>query len=225
MAPRADKLMTGQSCLDARFSDGSPLTPMQKRAHVTLLIQAGADTTGTALGSTLRFLATHPSALARAKLEITAADGRGLLSSPILFEETRQHLPFFVACIKESLRLNPPATNLFARVTPRGGKVVDGVFVPEGTEMTSHAYVVQRDRGLYGEDAECYRPERWLEGEGRAAELEAGQFTFGMGPRVCLGKDIAVMEMYKLLPEVSDFLLDCGFRCTRADSEADCEAV
>ncbi|OAL53260.1 cytochrome P450 [Pyrenochaeta sp. DS3sAY3a] len=192
-----------QHCLDARYSDGSPLTPSQKRAHVTLLIQAGADTTATALGSILRFMITHPDTLARARAEIDAADKAGRLSNPVQYEETRQHLPYFVACIKEGIRLNPPATNLFARLSPSGGKTIDGHFIPEGTEITSHAYTVQRDKGLYGEDAEDFNPERWMVNEKRNFELDAAQFTFGMGPRVCIGKDIAVMEMYKLLPEVS----------------------
>ena len=191
------------SCLDACYSDGSPLTPSQKRAHVTLLIQAGADTTGTALGSILRFLVINKDAFRRACEEIDAAEKAGHLSTPIQYEETRQHLPFFAACIKEGLRLNPPATNLFARVAPAGGKVIDGHFIPEGTEITSHAYVMQRNKGLYGEDAENFNPDRWLESEKKSFEFEAAQFTFGVGPRVCLGKDIAIMELYKLLPEVS----------------------
>jgi cytochrome P450 len=170
---------------------------------VTLLIQAGADTTGTALGSTLRFMLLDEKIFRRAHEEIHAADQAGHLTTPVQFEETRQRLPFFVACIKESLRLNPPATNLFARIAPAGGKVIDGHFVPAGTEITSQSYVVQRNKELYGEDAELFRPERWLESEKRSFELEAAQFTFGMGPRVCLGKDIAIMELYKLLPEVS----------------------
>jgi cytochrome P450 len=97
------------SCLDARM-DGEPLSGLQKRSRVTLLIQAGADTTGTALGSTLRFITTHSSAQARALGEIQEADEAGLLSTPVKFEEVRVHLPYFVACIKESIRLQPPAT-------------------------------------------------------------------------------------------------------------------
>ncbi|KAL1595729.1 hypothetical protein SLS60_009418 [Paraconiothyrium brasiliense] len=192
-----------QHCLEARYSDGSTLTPVQKRSHVSLLIQAGADTTGTALGSILRFLTTTPEVFARARAEIDEADRGGHLSKPILYEETRRHLPYFVACIKEGVRLNPPATNLFARIAPKGGKFIDGHYIPEGTEITSYAYVMQRDKELYGEDADKFRPERWLESEKRSNELEAVQFSFGMGPRVCFGKDIAYMEMFKLLPEVS----------------------
>ncbi|KAJ4395038.1 hypothetical protein N0V91_011104 [Didymella pomorum] len=191
-----------QYCLEARLADGSPLTGSQKRAHITLLIQAGADTTATAMGCILRFLVTNPSKLAKAREEIDRVDKAGLLSAPIQFEETRQHLPYFVSCIKEGLRLQPPGTNLYARIIPKEGKAIDGHFIPEGTEVTSYAYCVQRDRKLYGEDPERFEPERWLEGEKRTFELEAAQFTFGMGPRVCFGKDVAVMEMYKLLPEI-----------------------
>ncbi|KAF2106197.1 cytochrome P450 [Lophiotrema nucula] len=192
-----------QHCLEARYSDGSPLTPTQKRAHVTLLIQAGADTTGTALGSTLRFILTTPGVWKRAQAEIDKADKNGLLSEPIQYEETRQHLPYFVACIKEGLRLNPPATNLFARVCPKGGKAIDGHFIPEGTEITSHAYTVQRNKELYGDDAERFRPERWFgKPDKKNSEFEASQFVFGVGPRVCIGKDVATMELYKLLPEI-----------------------
>jgi cytochrome P450 len=199
---REDSRLTAPSCLDARFSDGSALTRIQKRAHVTLLVQAGADTTGTALGSIFRFLVTDPIALARVRAEIETADNAGLLSRPIQFEETQNHLPFFAACIKEGLRLNPPAPNLFPRVVPKNGKVIDGQFIPAGTDVTSHAYVVQRDRGFYGEDAEKFNPSRWMISQKRNFELEAAQFTFGVGPRTCLGKDIALMELNKLLPEV-----------------------
>lgn len=191
-----------QLALEARMK-GQPLSPVQKRAHVTILVMAGADTTGTALGSTLNYLLTHPKCLAKAREEIDAADAKGLLSSPVQYEETRQHLPYMAACIKEGgLRLRPPATNLFGRVIGKGGAQINGIWLPEGTEVTSNAYVVQRDRGLFGPDSEHFRPERWLESEEKSAKMEAAMFVFGVGPRVCLGKDIAVFELYKLLPEI-----------------------
>lgn len=189
------------SAIDARM-DGKPLSPLEKRAHVTLLIQAGADTTGTALGSTLRFLTTNPDKGKKALEEIQNADAAGLLSTPVKYEEVRQHLPYFVGCIKESLRLNPPATNLFARVVGPQGKKIGDHFVPPGTEITTQAYIVQRDPTLYAPDPHEFRPERWLD-ENKSLELDAASFAFGMGSRVCLGKDIAIMELYKLLPEVS----------------------
>jgi cytochrome P450 len=178
------------------------LTGQQKRAHATLLIQAGADTTGTSLGSALRFIATHPAVRAKAVEEIQEADAKGKLSNLVQHEETVNHLPYTTACIKEALRLNPPATNLFARVSGRQGQSIDGHYVPSGVEVTSNAYVVQRDPELYAPDPHSYRPERWLEDKQMAQEMEVMSFVFGIGPRICLGKDIALMELYKLIPEV-----------------------
>ncbi|RAH76349.1 cytochrome P450 [Aspergillus japonicus CBS 114.51] len=191
-----------QHALDARLPSGEPLSPAQRRAHVVLLIQAGADTTGTTMGSALRFLLLHPTAWARCRAEIDAADQQGLLSHPIQYEETRQHLPFLVACLKETMRLNPSATNLFARICPPGGKTIDGHHIPAGTEMACHAYTLQRSAEVYGSDANEFRPERWLESPQRTRELEAAQFTFSVGPRTCLGKDVATLEMWKLIPEI-----------------------
>ncbi|OCL10020.1 cytochrome P450, partial [Glonium stellatum] len=190
-----------QHCLEARM-DGEPLGAIQKRAHVTLLIQAGADTTGTGLGSTLRFIVANPTILKKARQEIDDADAAGKLSAPVKYEEVRQHLPYFTACIKEGLRLHPPAPNIFTRLVGKEGKTIDGHFIPPGTEITSHAYIVHRDPDVYAPDPESFRPERWLESKEKANELDGASFTFGMGPRVCLGKDIAIMELYKLLPEI-----------------------
>ncbi|KAF2145342.1 uncharacterized protein K452DRAFT_283700 [Aplosporella prunicola CBS 121167] len=202
-----------QHCLEARMKGGEPVPKNQKIAHVTLLIQAGVDTTGTGLGNTMRYLLTNPTALRRAQQEIAAADAAGKLSTPIKYEETLEHLPYFGACIKEALRLSPPVTNLFARVVPPEGKVVQGHYIPPGTDVTSYAMVVQRDPEMY-ERPLMYDPERWLVSKEKTRRMEAASFVFGTGPRICLGKEIALMEMHKVLPEIIrrfDFeLLDEG---------------
>lgn len=179
---------------------------MQRVAHVTLLIQAGADTTGTGIGSTLRFLVSNKEKMKKATAQIEAAEQAGKLSTPVKYEEVREHLPYVVACVKEGLRLNPPATNLFGRVTPKNGAMIDDHYIPASLDVTSNAYVVHRDTEFYGPDAEEFRPERWLESES-PAKLDANSFVFGMGARICLGKDIAIMESYKLVTEVRVLLL------------------
>ncbi|KAK7947847.1 cytochrome P450 [Apiospora aurea] len=194
-----------QTAIDARIDD-EPLNDTQKLAHMTLLIQAGADTTGTGLGATLRLILSHPEVLAKVREEITAADAKGHLSNPVVqYDETKRHLPYLSACIRESLRLHPPIPNLFSRLVPPSGdgKTIDGFPIPPGTQMLSHAVVVQRDADAFGpEPTDEFRPERWLESEERSARMEGYMYTFGMGPRVCLGKELALMEMHKLVPEV-----------------------
>jgi cytochrome P450 len=101
------------------------------------------------------------------------------------------------------------------RVVPKGGKVIDGHYIPGGTDVTSYSYVVQRDKSIYGDDADEFRPERWMVSEKRNSELEAVQFGFGMGPRVCLGRDITMLELHKLLPEVSSPVITPTLRCIR----------
>ncbi|KAF7883706.1 uncharacterized protein EAF02_005626 [Botrytis sinoallii] len=188
-----------QHCLDARIND-EPLTPLQKRSHVTLLIQAGADTTGTALGAIIRFLATTPGCYSKALAQIREAEAKNLLSTPIQDEEVRAHLPYLICAVKEGMRLNPSVSNWLPRVVPPEGKVIDGFFVPGGTDITCQAMVVQRDPILFGPDPDAFRPERWM--DGKDVELEHGMFLFGVGPRGCLGKEIAFMETYKLISEI-----------------------
>ena len=135
----------------------------------------------------MRYIITTPGVLDKVRAELEAADKAGKLSNPVQYEETRTQLPYFVACIKEGLRLDPPATNLFARTITKT-QVIDGHPIPAGVDVTSNAYVVQRDPELYAPDPLAFRPERWLENIEKAHMMDASSFTFGMGPRVCFGK-------------------------------------
>jgi cytochrome P450 len=60
--------------------------------------------------------------------------------------------------------------------------------------------MVHRDKKIYGDDAEIFRPQRWLEDGGDRGRLfDKYNMAFGFGTRSCLGKDLAMMELLKTL--------------------------
>lgn len=69
------------------------------------------------------------------------------------------------AVIKEALRLYPGVSYPLERVVPDGGAELCGHFLPAGTVVGMHAWVIHRDESIFGEDAEYFRPERWLDAE------------------------------------------------------------
>lgn len=81
--------------------------------------------------------------------------------------------------------------------------------MPEGFEVTSNPWISQRDMEIYGEDSEIFRPGKWLEDPERAKEMEKYDFTWGFGTRVCLGKNIALMELYKVPVQVGCYTTHC----------------
>ncbi|XHG07079.1 hypothetical protein AWENTII_010240 [Aspergillus wentii] len=185
-----------QTFLEARTEDGKPLDMEYIQAEVLLVLLAGADTTGTAFQALTQYLMTHPAAYKRMMEEIDVADRNNLLSEIPQYSEVLEHLPFYTSCVKEAMRLCPSAPNIFPRYVSEPGLDLYGKFAPPGTEITCNPYIVHRDIDLYGDDAEEFRPERWLDPE-QAKLYTKYNFNFGYGSRGCLGKDIAMMELYK----------------------------
>jgi cytochrome P450 len=162
------------------------------------VLLAGADTTGTAFQAFMKYIMSHPDKFDKMMAEIDAATRDGKLSADMpQYEEVLEHCPYYIACVREAMRLNPSAPNIFPRLAPKGGLDLFGRHVPGGAEVTCNPWLVHRDAALYGADAEAYRPERWLEDPERAREYAKYSMTFGYGARVCLGRDVANMELFK----------------------------
>ena len=183
------------------------------KAEVLVVLVAGADTTGTSFSSIVTDILSSPGDYQRMVAEIDAGFAAGHLSHPVpTAAEVSKYCPFYVACIKEALRLTPSSPVLFPRevMAHQPPLVIDGKVIPVGTEISCSAYLANRDREIYGEDAETFRPDRWLEDDEKAKIFEKYNFTWGYGSRVCLGKDLAYMELMK------GPLMVCLFPCYQA---------
>lgn len=111
-------------------------------------------------------------------------------------------MTYYQACIKECLRYHPALGQILPRIVPEGGVEICGRFLPGGTTVGCNAYTIHRDKNLYGQDADEFRPERWIEGNPeQIRKMETLNFWFGAGPRVCIGKNIAMLELTKFIPE------------------------
>ncbi|ESZ92863.1 putative cytochrome P450 monooxygenase [Sclerotinia borealis F-4128] len=198
---RRDRVDLLQSFFEAKTPEGMPMDKSDMEAEVLVILLAGADTTGTAFSSFLTDIISSPDAYARMMTEIDTVFASGNLSQPIpKAAEVSKHCPFYVSCVKESLRLNPPSPALFPRevTADQPPLIIDGKVIPIGTEITCSPYLTNRDKEIYGEDADLFRPDRWLENGGEKAKVfDKYNFTWGYGSRVCLGKDLAMMELMK----------------------------
>ncbi|KAF8488119.1 cytochrome P450 [Gautieria morchelliformis] len=165
---------------------------------VTLIV-AGSDTTMASMLAFLRYVYSHPVTLKRLREEMDQAIAAGHLTFPVAYAEASR-LEFLWACMKEAMRLHPAVAMPLQRVVPPGGRVIGGRFYRAGTLVGMSPREIHYDSRAYGSDASEWCPDRWLEGD--RSELEKYSLVFGQGTRVCLGKNISLMEMAKLLPTI-----------------------
>ncbi|KAF3036927.1 hypothetical protein E8E12_005397 [Didymella heteroderae] len=85
----------------------------------------------------------------------------------------------------------------------QGLQLPNGFYVPKGYRVGMGPFVVQRDTELFGDDAEMFRPERWLEADKeRLRQMHTSMLSFGAGTRTCTGQHLAMAEIYKIVPEM-----------------------
>jgi cytochrome P450 len=108
------------------------------------------------------------------------------------------------ACIDEALRLVPAGPAGSPREVLAGGLRVDGEFIPEGVEIGTSMWALHQNEDCFG-DPHVFRPERWIidEDHGVSAEdvarAQAGWYPFSHGPTICIGKNLAMMEIKIIL--------------------------
>lgn len=158
------------------------------------LIVAGSETTATFLSGVTFHLLHNRSTMDKLSNEIRT----NFVSSSDITGDSTAHLPYLHAVIEEGLRIYPPVAFGLPRVSP--GANVDGFYVPQGTTVSTHLYSTARDP-RYWTAPETFVPERWLEDSGYKDLKEASK-PFSIGPRACLGINLAYLEMRIILAKM-----------------------
>ena len=163
-------------------------------ANAQILVMAGSETSATLLAVMAYYLMKNPDKLRRLQAEVRTA----FASEAEIDFATVSKLPYLVAVISESLRIQPPIPLSIPRFVPHPGATIDGRFVPGGTNLAISQFAAYRSRSNF-RDPDRFVPERWL-GEERYADDNRDVFQpFSLGPRNCIGRHLAQVETRLIL--------------------------
>ncbi|CAA7034527.1 unnamed protein product [Microthlaspi erraticum] len=156
------------------------------------LLLAGRDTTSSALTWFFWLLSKHPQVMAKIRHEIkTKFDPTDL-----------EKLVYLHAALNESMRLYPPLP--FNHKSPaKQDELPSGHRVEPDSKIVICIYALGRMKSVWGEDALDFKPERWIaENGGFRSEPSYKFMAFNAGPRTCLGKHLAFLQMKIVAVEI-----------------------
>ncbi|CCO35089.1 Cytochrome P450 3A24 [Rhizoctonia solani AG-1 IB] len=201
LGKRKDLLERGVD-LESVTGRGKDILTQLKLKHSqfgSVLIFAGHETSSSVIARLLDIIAHNTEIQDKLRNEITKSK-----------EEDVLDLPYLDAVVKETLRLHAPVTYLgriceedtvvpltYPVSTPTG--TITGLPVKKGTRLALSVAFSNRDEKAWGERAEDFWPERWLESEQPSSSHLQGVYssmmTFGLGQYACIGFKFALMEI------------------------------
>ncbi|THV02579.1 cytochrome P450 monooxygenase CYP63 [Dendrothele bispora CBS 962.96] len=199
--------------------------PVMIRDQLLSLLLASRDTTACLLTFVTYFMAIYPDIAQKMRTEVLEQCGR----NPSTYEQIK-NLRYMKAVLNETLRLYPPvplnvresrsSSSVFPRSDPTFASTSSSssdmdmpLYMPGSTPIMFLPLLTQRNKSLWGPDADVFDPERWIDPR-RTARFVANptMFTpFSAGPRICLGQNYAYNEasyfLVRLLQEYDTFTL------------------
>ncbi|XP_033626862.1 cytochrome P450 27C1-like [Asterias rubens] len=177
------------------------LTMKEIYSNACELLLAGVDTTSNTLAWVLYELSRHPDVESRLHDEVCEVLGTDKMRAADTEDLAR--MPYLKSIIKEILRLYPvvPANN---RILEKD-IVIGGYHIPKKTIIGSLQYVIGRDPNIFDEP-NTFKPDRWLRDKSGRLNCSSSSFAsvpFGFGPRMCIGRRIAELELNLALAKIS----------------------
>ncbi|KAF8009301.1 hypothetical protein BT93_J0335 [Corymbia citriodora subsp. variegata] len=163
------------------------------RDIVVSFLLAGRDTVASALTSFFWLLSQNPKvrdAIREESDRVMGPTTDGLAS----FDQMRK-MHYLQAALYECMRLYPPV-QFDSKFAQDDDLLPDGTWIKKGTRVTYHPYAMGRMEWSWGPDCLEFRPERWLSKDGVFSPVNPYKYpVFQAGVRVCLGKEMALVEM------------------------------
>lgn len=165
--------------------------------HYSAMIEAGSETTSSALNTGILYLSAHPQVRARAHEELSRVVGDNRLPT---FED-EAHLPYIRAIVKEILRIRP-VTNIGTPHYTTAPVIYKDYYIPKNSIVAIQQYAIHFDPSLYP-DPDKFHPERYLHHSLKAGASAASpdpydrdHFGFGAGRRICSGLHLAENSLF-----------------------------
>jgi benzoate 4-monooxygenase len=209
---RVDLLSKLQASKD---ENGNPMGREELTTEALTMLIAGSDTTSSSTCAIIYHLAKNP----HVQRKLQAYLDEHLGTEDLLVATTSQvrRLPYLDACINETLRIHSTSALGLPRMVPEGGLEIAGRYFPEGAIVSVPSFTIHRDKDVWGEDVEAYRPERWEEGD--QSLIYATFNPFSLGPRwapflslplfyslttlrayrACVGRNLATLELQMII--------------------------
>ncbi|KAK8964410.1 Cytochrome P450 94A1 [Platanthera guangdongensis] len=166
------------------------------RDIVISFLLAGRDTVSSGLTTFFLLISHNQHAAAGIHEEID-----NLISGEVPTYDELRGMHYVHAALYESMRLFPPV-QFDSKFCIDDDVLADGTFVRKNTRVTYHPYAMGRMETIWGSDGLQFRPERWLRNGVFSPESPFKYPVFQGGPRVCLGKEMAIMEMKTVIVSI-----------------------
>jgi len=171
-----------------RDADGNPMGKEELIAEALTQLIAGSDTTSNTSCMVLWWIVKHPSVYEKLMSELE--EHLGAEEGVISYADCKD-LKYLNACINETLRIHSTSSIGLPRILPETVSF-KGHLLPKGLVCSVPTFDIHHDHEVWG-DPYTFRPERWL--EPNAKEREKAFMPFSFGPRSCIGRNLAMMEL------------------------------
>ncbi|KAL3421834.1 benzoate 4-monooxygenase [Phlyctema vagabunda] len=186
--------------LNAQDPDtGGPLPDREVIAEAISFIVGGSDTTSSTMTNFMDFVSRDQQLQADIYAELLDAFPGPPDPDWVAPEQISGKLPLLNAVLKEVMRLRPTSSTGLERVVPQGGRNIAGTFILGGYLVSVPTVAIHHNSQIYL-NPEKLDPQRWLRSD--ASSLNDYFVPFSTGPRACVGRNFAWMEMLKTLATI-----------------------